>query len=159
MVKKAAWHKPADCIGFFPPTPGGELAKEIDKVHKEEGEKIGMSLRSIETGGVSPTKLLVRADMKAGEPCGRPDCVLDKASGGQEGLISYLLPCTGGPANFVRKQESNLNTGEKLQDQPTADSKNTRKKLRRGMMGMHFQNTWQVTIQKPREILPILTSK
>ena len=85
MVKKAAWHKPADCVGFFPPTPGGELAKEIGKVLKEDGEKIGIALRSIETGGVNLTKLLVRADLKAGEPCGRPDCVLDKVTGGAGG--------------------------------------------------------------------------
>ena len=80
-MRKAAWHRPADCVGFFPPTTGGELAKEIGKILKEEGEKIGMDLRSIETGFVSLSKLLVRADLKAGEPCGRPDCVLYKVSG------------------------------------------------------------------------------
>ena len=67
MVKEAAWHKPADCVGFFPPTPGGGLAKEIGNDLKKEGEKIGMALRSIESGGVSLTKLLVSTDMKTGD--------------------------------------------------------------------------------------------
>ena len=41
-----------------------------------------MALRSIESGVVSLTKLPVRADMKAGEPCGRPNCDLDMFSEG-----------------------------------------------------------------------------
>ena len=53
MVKKAAWYRPADCVGFFPPTPGSELAKDIEKILKEEGKRIEMDLRAIETGGVS----------------------------------------------------------------------------------------------------------
>ena len=85
MVRKAAWYRPADCVGFYPPTPRGELANEIGKVLKEEGERINMRLRAIETGGLSIGKQLVRPDLKAGEPCGRPGCVLDKCSGGAGG--------------------------------------------------------------------------
>ena len=44
-----------------------------------------MKLRAIETGGVSLGKQLVRADLRAGEPCGRPGCVLDLLSGGDGG--------------------------------------------------------------------------
>ena len=32
MVRKVAWYRPADCVGFFPSTPGGELNKQIGKV-------------------------------------------------------------------------------------------------------------------------------
>ena len=85
MVRKAAWYRPADCVGFYPPTPRGELAGEIGKVLKEEGRRIGINLRAIETGGLSIGKQLVRPDLKAGEPCGRPGCVLDLCSGGAGG--------------------------------------------------------------------------
>ena len=38
MAKEAAWHKPAHCVGFFPPTPGGELAKEA-MISKRRGRR------------------------------------------------------------------------------------------------------------------------
>ena len=85
MVRRAAWYRPADAVGFFPPTPRGELVNNIAKVLKEEGSRIGLNLRAIETGGLSIGKQLVRPDLKAGEPCGRPGCVLDRCSGGAGG--------------------------------------------------------------------------
>ena len=42
-------------------------------------------MRAVETGGLSIGKQLVRPDLKAGEPCGRPGCVLDLCSGGAGG--------------------------------------------------------------------------
>ena len=85
IVRKVGWYRPADTVGFFPATPGGELVKEVSKVLEEEGARIGLKLRAIETGGVSLGKQLVRADLRAGEPCGRPGCVLDRLSGGAGG--------------------------------------------------------------------------
>ena len=85
MIGKAAWYRPADCVGFYPATPNGELARSISQVLQEEGQRVGMKLRVVETGGVSLAKQLVRADLRAGEPCGRPGCVLDKLSGGAGG--------------------------------------------------------------------------
>ena len=85
MVRKAGWYRPADCVGFYPPTPRGELAGEIAKVLQEEGQRIGFNLRAIETGGLSIGKQMVRPDLKVGEPCGRPGCVLDLCSGGAGG--------------------------------------------------------------------------
>ena len=52
---------------------------------KEEGRRIEMDLRAVETGGLSIGKRLVRPDMKSGEPCGRPGCVLDLDSRGAGG--------------------------------------------------------------------------
>ena len=49
---------------------------------KEEGRRIEMDLRAVETGGLSIGKRLVRPDMKSGKPCGRPGCLLDLDSGG-----------------------------------------------------------------------------
>ena len=85
MVKRAAWYRPADCVGFYPPTPRGELVSKIGKVLQEEGLRINMNLRAVETGGLSIGKQLVRPDLRAGEPCGRPGCVLDRCSGGAGG--------------------------------------------------------------------------
>ena len=85
MVRKVAWYRPADCVGFYPPTPGGELARSVGKVLQEEGERIGLDLRCVETGGVSLAKQLVKANLRSGEPCGRPGCVLDEVSGGAGG--------------------------------------------------------------------------
>ena len=51
----------------------------------EEGRRIDFNLRAVETGGLSIGKQLVRPDLKGGEPCGRPGCVLDLCSGGAGG--------------------------------------------------------------------------
>ena len=42
-------------------------------------------MRARETGGLSLGKQLIKADLKAGEKCGRPGCLLDKLSGGKGG--------------------------------------------------------------------------
>ena len=49
MVRKAAWYRPADCVGFYPPTPRGELVSEINEMLKEEGRRIKVNLRAVET--------------------------------------------------------------------------------------------------------------
>ena len=85
MLKKVAWYRPANCVTFYPATPRGELAKGINQILEEEGGRIGLALRAKEKGGVSLASRLVRADLKAGEPCGRPGCVLDRTSGGDGG--------------------------------------------------------------------------
>ena len=59
--------------------------EEKANTNEEEGSRIGLNLRAIETGGLSIGKQLVRPDLKAGEPCGRPGCVLDRCSGGAGG--------------------------------------------------------------------------
>ena len=51
----------------------------------EEGRRIDFNLRAVETGGLSIGKQLVKPDLKGGEPCGRPGCVLDRVSGGAGG--------------------------------------------------------------------------
>ena len=70
MVRRAGWYRPADTVAFFPATPGGELAKGITRVLQEEGARIDMKLRVVETGGVSLARQLVQPDLRAGEPCG-----------------------------------------------------------------------------------------
>ena len=72
----------ADVVGFYPPSPKGELVTRINEVLEEEGKRIGIKMRAIETGGLSLAKQLVKPDLKRGEPCGRrrggrPDQLLD----------------------------------------------------------------------------------
>lgn len=113
MVRKAAWYRPADCVGFYPPSPRGELAKEIGKVLMEEGRRINFNLRAIETGGLSIAKQLVRPDLKGGEPCGRPGCVLDLCSGGV-GHTTFPRLCIREYASSVEKWRRLPNIGENL---------------------------------------------
>ena len=56
MIQKAAWYRPADVVGFYPPSPKGELVTRINKVLEEEGRRIGIKMRAIETGGLSLAK-------------------------------------------------------------------------------------------------------
>ena len=104
MVRKTSWYRPADCVGFFPPTPGGELTQEINQILKEEGRRINMNLRAIETGGISLSKMLVHPDLKRGEPCGRPGCVLDNTSGGAGGPHNVPSTLYRGECNLCQAQ-------------------------------------------------------
>ena len=73
-LKKAAWHRPADTVLFVPATPDAELAERVRKVLEEEGPRLGMSIRVVETGGLSLKRQLVRTDLAAGKPCRQEDC-------------------------------------------------------------------------------------
>ena len=109
IVRKTSWYRPADCVGFYPPTPRGELNQEINQVLREEGRRIGFNLKAIETGGVSLAKMLVKPDLKRGEPCGRPGCVLDQTSGGTGGPHNVPSSLYRGRCNLC---EANGETGE-----------------------------------------------
>ena len=104
MVRKAAWYRPADCIGFYPPSPRGELAKEIGEVLMEEGRRINFNLRAIETGGLS----IVVSHVVDQAVC--LTCAVEE----QVGLTTFPQLCTEELANFVEKWRCRLNTGEKL---------------------------------------------
>jgi hypothetical protein len=73
-MKRAAWHRPADSVLFVPATPDSQLAEQSRKVLQEEAGRLGVSIRVVETGGVSAKRQLVRTDLAAGEPCLQPDC-------------------------------------------------------------------------------------
>ena len=90
-LKRAAWHRPADSVLFVPATPNAELAEGIMKVVEEEGPRLGMSIRVVETGGVSLKRQLVRTDLAAGEPCRQTDC--RACLSGQRG--GMLHDCSG----------------------------------------------------------------
>ena len=72
-LTKTSWYRPADAALFIPATPGEELKKNIEKVVTEELERIGMTAKVVETGGVTMRSMLVRTDLTG---CIIPACVL-----------------------------------------------------------------------------------
>ena len=58
-------------IGFIPACPGGALVKGIQKIVKEEGEKIGIMKRVSEQSGTSIGALLTTPDFSG---CLYPRC-------------------------------------------------------------------------------------
>ena len=80
---------------------------------REEGKRIGFNLKAIETGGVSLAKMLVKPDLKRGETCGRPGCVLDMTSGGAGGPHNVASCLYKGSCNLCEaKGESGEYWGE-----------------------------------------------
>ena len=60
-------------MGFIPATPGGLLAKEIQKVVTEESSRIGLRAKIVEKGGRSLKNELVKMDLTG---CFYTDCYL-----------------------------------------------------------------------------------
>ena len=73
LITKTAWYRPAEAVGCFPATPGGELNRIIQSILDEEGARIDLKLRAVEKGGISLRRQLVKTDI--GPPgCNRPNC-------------------------------------------------------------------------------------
>ena len=76
LITKTSWYRPAEAVGFFPTTPGGELNRIIQKVLDEEGPRLNLKLRAVEKGGISLRKQLVKTDIGSSDKCNRPNCYL-----------------------------------------------------------------------------------
>ena len=63
LMSKTSWYRLRDAVGFFPATPGQELAKTIQGIVDEEGERLNLSVKIVETGGQSLRSQLVRTDL------------------------------------------------------------------------------------------------
>ena len=81
LLSKAAWYRPADLVVFIPATPGGELVAKMKPVLEEEGKRLGLTIKSVESGGTSLKRRLTGRDLSAGEPCGQPGCRLSEDGG------------------------------------------------------------------------------
>ena len=81
MLSKAAWYRPADLVTFIPATPGGELVARMKPVLEEEGRRLGLSIKAVESGGTSLKRQLTGRDLSAGDPCGQPGCRLAEDGG------------------------------------------------------------------------------
>ena len=62
-LTKTSWHRPADAALFIPATPREELKKNIERVVTKELERIRMTAKVVETGGVTMWSMLVRTDL------------------------------------------------------------------------------------------------
>ena len=50
LLAKTFWYRPRDAVGFFLATPGQELATAIQEIVDEEGERLDLTVKIIETG-------------------------------------------------------------------------------------------------------------
>ena len=75
LITRTSWYRPADAVGFFPATPGGELNRIIQGILDEEGPRVKLKLRAVEKGGISLKRQLVKTDIGP-DKCGRPNCYL-----------------------------------------------------------------------------------
>ena len=93
IMGKDSWYRPHhDVVGFIPPSPGGELLAGLQRIVREEGNKIGMKIKLVEQSGVSVRALLTRPDLSG---CLFPDCDIeeDGASHSRRGA-NYTGECT-----------------------------------------------------------------
>ena len=93
LRSKESWYRPHhDIVGFVPPSPGGELLAGLQKIVKEEGNKIGMKIKLVEQSGVSVKTLLTRPDLSG---CLHPECDIAEngASHSRRGA-NYTGECT-----------------------------------------------------------------
>jgi hypothetical protein len=101
-------------------------------VVQEEGRRLGVSVRVVETAGVSLRQQLVRTDLSAGDPCPQADCQLcatDPTTGGlrhhRSGAV-YTGSCKICPAEqgddftAVYTGESGYSAYTRLQDHSKA---------------------------------------
>ena len=73
LLTKTSWYRPHNAVGFYPSTPGGELAKEIQSIVTEETARLGFTVKVVETGGISIKDNLVKLDLTG---CNFPNCRL-----------------------------------------------------------------------------------
>ena len=48
LLSPRTWYRPASVVGFYPPSPGGQLAKEVQEIVTEELGRIGLSAKIVE---------------------------------------------------------------------------------------------------------------
>ena len=120
LVKKVAWYRPQDTVIFVPTTPNGELAMKVRKVVQEEGRRINIKVRVVETAGTPLRQKLVRTDLA-------PRTI-------------EVVPCTKGHVKYVRRTTSEQSTMEKLDTQHTQEHKSMRKRSRTRTATTHLLN-------------------
>ena len=73
LMTKTSWYRPSETVGFYPATPKQTLAKEIQRIVSEEGARIGIDIKIVETGGTSLRSQLVRTNLSG---CVAPQCYI-----------------------------------------------------------------------------------
>ena len=75
LMTKTSWFRPHDTVLFIPSTPNGELLRRIKPIVDKNAKRINMSVKIVETGGVSLTRQLVKTDLSG---CLIPQCSICK---------------------------------------------------------------------------------
>ena len=73
LMAPCVWYRPHDAPLFVPATPGSVLQKRVQQVANKHTERLGMSLKVIETAGKKIGGALVNLDLTG---CWWPDCYL-----------------------------------------------------------------------------------
>ena len=64
MSRDGAWYRPQyHLAAFYPATPDGWLVNGVNKIMREEGERIGLMIKVVEESGTSWGSLLIRPDL------------------------------------------------------------------------------------------------
>ena len=105
LLAKSTWYWPKDAVGFFPGTPGGELDKSILEIVTEETERLGLTAKIVETGGMSLRNLLVRSDL-TGCLIPSPLCLYCESGAGggshTRGGVVYMGQCLACRDNNIK---------------------------------------------------------
>ena len=73
IITKTSWYKPNDSVIFIPSTPGSILARRYREVISNELKDVNISVKVVETSGVSMTRQVFKTDTSG---CLIPDCPL-----------------------------------------------------------------------------------
>ena len=76
---------------FVPVTPSGELGKRVRKVVEEEGARIDVRVRVVESAGTSLNQQLVRTDLAADQPCRQQGCLLCNSGEGKRNTSHHRI--------------------------------------------------------------------
>ena len=88
-MTKSCWYRPHNAVGFYPVTPGGELANTIRNIVDEEAKRLGLRIKIAETGGPSIKSKLTSTDLSG---CPFPACPLcERGEGGASHTRSSAL--------------------------------------------------------------------
>ena len=102
LMAPSVWYNPHDAPLFVPATPGSVLQKRVQRVADKHMERIGMSLKVIETAGKKIGATLTNLDLTG---CWWPDCYLCEcgAKGASHTLAgaTYTGTCKACEANNV----------------------------------------------------------
>ena len=143
-LTKTSCYRPADAALFIPATPGEELKKNIEKVVTEELERIGMTAKVVETGGVTMRSMLVRTDLTGAGCFPRLVCCVPLAS--REALTPGVARCTLATAPSAGRTTWCPRTTARRGTPPMPGWRPTSRTWRERRTAMLSTSTWSSTI-------------
>ena len=123
QLNRNAWYRPFDTVLFCPPTPKGQLAKQLRAIAHRTSEEMPMKIKIVEKAGISMKTLL--PGLQITEKCqnnnNKTDCFIHKNDGRgncrTENVVykSTCLDCAEkGPDEIPEWQERRLEKGKSI---------------------------------------------